>query len=186
MALQSHGIRVKIIAGAGVAAAMATVLSAATVFYKLPQGGEVSLRVLPLVLFSLVAGPMAGAAAGGVYGAINLLTATALVHWAQAPLDYIFPFACIGIAGAFVSRADRAAGRFPGTGVALGLCAAWAARLALHTLSGVLFFAEFTPSGTNPWVYSLIYNSTFLGLELIAAGAVLSFLPLGRLGADRR
>lgn len=186
MAIQKWGIKVKTIAGAGVAAAMATVLSAITVFYRMPNGGEVSLRALPLVLFSLVAGPRAGAAAGIVYGAVNLLTGSRLVHWAQAPLDYVFPFACLGITGLFLSAQERETGKFSFKGVAFGLVAAWMARLAFHTLSGVLFFSEYAPPNMNPWLFSLTYNLTFLGIELVAVGVALALLPIGRLGAYRR
>jgi len=37
-----------------------------------------------------------------------------------------------------------------------------ALRLIVHILSGVIFFSSYAPEGQNVWVYSTVYNATFL------------------------
>ena len=38
----------------------------------------------------------------------------------------------------------------------------------MHVLSGAIFFAEYA-GDANPWIYSIIYNGTFLSVETILA-----------------
>lgn len=35
-------------------------------------------------------------------------------------------------------------------------------RLASHVVSGVIFFAAYAPKGMNPFVYSVIYNVSYM------------------------
>ena len=39
-------------------------------------------------------------------------------------------------------------------------------RFVMHVISGAIFFAEFAPAGMNPWVYSSIYNGSYMLPEL--------------------
>ena len=43
-----------------------------------------------------------------------------------------------------------------------GVLTAGVARFLFHVLSGVVFFASYAPEGTPVWLYSVIYNGTFL------------------------
>ena len=39
--------------------------------------------------------------------------------------------------------------------------------LALFVVSGAIFFAKYAPEGQNPWIYSIVYNATFIIPALI-------------------
>ncbi|MDP2892529.1 MAG: energy-coupled thiamine transporter ThiT [Bacillota bacterium] len=40
-------------------------------------------------------------------------------------------------------------------------------RFLMHALSGVVFFASYAPAGMDPWVYSIIYNGTYMVPEIV-------------------
>ena len=46
------------------------------------------------------------------------------------------------------------------------------ARLACHVLSGVIFFAAYAPEGTNAWLYSFVYNATFMFPSVLISAAL--------------
>ena len=52
-------------------------------------------------------------------------------------------------------------------------------RFVSHLLSGVIFFAEWTPEGMSPIVYSAIYNGSYLIGELVVS-AVLTYIIIKR------
>ena len=80
----------------------------------------------------------------------------------QFLLDYILPFAVLGLAGLF--RKDK---QLP-----LGITVGCLARFIIHVLSGVLYFADFAPAGQSPLVYSLLYNASYLVPEFIICIAI--------------
>ena len=54
-----------------------------------------------------------------------------------------------------------------------------AGRLAAHWLSGMVFFAQNAPQGQPVWLYSLIYNASYLLPSLvISAAATVAVLPV--------
>jgi len=155
---------------AAVMVALATVLSVVVV-YRMPQGGSVTpASMVPLLVLALRRGPGVGFLAGAGFGFIQFALEPYVVHWAQVVLDYPLAFALLGLAGLFP--------RLPYVGVAVGI----AGRLASHVLSGVIFFASYAPAGMNPWVYSLVYNSSYLVPELIISMVVVMLISAGRRG----
>ena len=57
----------------------------------------------------------------------------------------------------------------------IGTIIAIGGRLFSHVLSGVIFFAEY--AGTqNPWIYSILYNASYLIPELIISIIVISLI----------
>jgi thiamine transporter len=93
-----------------------------------------------------------------------------ITHPIQAVLDYPLAFACVGAAGLLKERP------------VLGTVIAGAARFVCHVLSGVIFFSSYAPKGQSPWVYSAIYNASYLVPCLLISGVLAIFL-LKKLGA---
>lgn len=151
----------KIVYG-GMCIALAFILSYIRL-YKMPQGGSVTAgSMIPLILYSIIFGPAAGIAAGVSYGFLQFLQAETIVHWAQLFLDYPLAFGFLGVAG-MVPRHFNIRTR-----IVTGTIIAVIGRGVMHVLSGAIFFAEFA-EGANPWVYSILYNGTFLSIELVIA-----------------
>ena len=152
--------------------AVSVALAAVCSFIKvleMPQGGSVALTMIPLLFISIKRGPVVGCTAGALYGAISAMIAGVIYHPASLLLDYILAFSFLGIAGFFGKRLF---------GIIAGSCAAVALRFLSSFISGAVIFAEFAPEGQSPYVYSLIYQATYMVPELVISVAVLIFLFL--------
>ncbi|MGH4050814.1 MAG: energy-coupled thiamine transporter ThiT [Clostridium sp.] len=157
----------------GISIALATVLQLITIL-KLPQGGSVTAgSMVPIVLISLFYGPEVGFLSGFLLGIINFVINPFALHPVQVLFDYPLPFMAIGIIGYFKSRNLQ--------GILIGVVLAMVARFACHFISGVVFFAEYTPKGTSVYLYSLLYNGSYMSLETIITCIVIAILPLKRL-----
>ena len=146
----------------GMCIALAFILSYIRL-YRMPQGGSVTPgSMLPIILYSIIFGPAAGIVAGVSYGFLQFFQDGGVIHWAQLFLDYPLAFGFLGIAG-IVPRNFNIRTR-----IVIGTIIAVIGRGAMHVLSGAIFFAEYA-GDANPWIYSTIYNGTFLGVETVLA-----------------
>jgi len=139
---------------------------------EMPQGGSVSLQMLPLFVVALRWGGKAGIVAGLLFSGLKLIVEPFIVHPVQLLLDYPFAFAAIGLAGFFKDK--------PIAGVAIG----GLARFVMHFASGVVFFGQYAPEGTSIYAFSFIYNITYMGPEIIIALFTAPLL-LRRLSKDK-
>ncbi len=135
--------------------------------WEMPQGGSVSLTMIPLLLISVRRGMATGAMAGGIYGLISMLLAGVVYHPASILLDYLLAYGLLGIAGLFGKNL---------AGIVAGSCVGVAGRFISSLISGAVLFAEYAPEGQNPWIYSLGYQAAYMVPELIICIAVLVFL----------
>lgn len=118
--------------------------------FTLPQGGALSLEMAPLIFFSFRRGVRFGVLAGAVTGCAASFLDGMFEVSAAFLLDYPIAYGCIGISGA-----DRVGELIAGVSSAL-------LRLTIHTISGVLFYAEYAPQGLDALSYSLLYNGSFM------------------------
>jgi len=145
---------VQALAEIGIAIALAAVLGQLRLFV-MPQGGSVSLELLPIIFIAVRRGVVPALVAGLLYGMLQLLLPGAFVyHPAQAALDYPLAFMALAAAGLVVVRGWK--------GLILAVGLAVAGRLVFHFLSGLIFFAEYAPSWEAPWLYALTYNLLYL------------------------
>lgn len=142
----------KVLVEGALCVALSVVLSHVK-FFRMPQGGSITLEMAPLLYFSYNRGFKKGFLAGGISGVLQILTGGYIVHPVQALLDYPLAFAAMGVAGFFKGLKWD---------FALGAALASGLRLACHVLSGAVFFSHYAPAMQNPWVYSLVYNATFI------------------------
>lgn len=160
-----RGWSVPVIAELGVAIALAAALGQLRVF-TMPQGGSVSLEMLPILFIALRRGLVPGLVAGAVYGALQLILPGAFIyHPLQVILDYPLAYLAVGLAGLVNVRGIRTLGLAVGVGCL--------ARLACHYFSGLLFFATYAPKWESPWLYALTYNLLFLAPEAAITAVVL-------------
>ena len=132
--------------------------------YHLPQGGSITpASMLPMFLFSVTFGPIPGIIAGVAYGLLQFMQDFYFVHWAQLFIDYPLAFGALGLAGFY--RKNMAVSCFIG---GFG-------RFFMHFLSGVIFFASYA-GDANVWIYSLIYNGSSIGIDVLIC-IIVSMLP---------
>jgi len=135
--------------------------------FSLPMGGSLTLcSMLPIAAYACVFGPAYGFAAGFAYSLLQIIQGAWVVHWAQFLLDYIFAFTCYGIPSLFPKKLIK------------GLTVAGLARLLFSTLSGAIFFAEGAAEAgwSNAWLYSLAYNGSTIGAEVVLC-IVVALIP---------
>jgi thiamine transporter len=171
------GTRTRILVEIALSVALAAVLSLVKL-WRMPYGGDVSLEMLPILVFALRRGWRPGVVAGVLYGAVSLMFGAVLVHWAQFVLDYPLAYAMVGLAGAFaaVVRRSLVAGRGYAWWIAASVAVGALARFVVHVVSGLVFFGQFAPAGQPAWLYSLLYNGSYMIpttlLCAIAAGLI--------------
>lgn len=163
--------------------------------WRMPQGGTVSLGMVPLFVIALRRGPAVGVVTGALYGLVDFfIDPYPPVHWVQPLLDYPVAYAMCGLAGVLAAAwaRDVARGR-PSAGVARavlpGVALGSLARYAVHVVSGVVYFGQYAPPGQPVLVYSLLYNSYVIISAVACAAAasvVLPALARGAVAFDRR
>ncbi len=157
----------------GISLALSTVLQFITIL-KLPQGGSITAgSMVPIILVSLFYGPEVGFLTGFLFGIINFLVAPFALHPVQVLFDYPLPFMAIGIVGYFRSRDTKV--------ILIGVVVAMLARFTCHFISGVVFFGSYAPKGTSVYLYSFLYNGSYLSVETIITCVIIGLLPLKRL-----
>ena len=158
--------KTQIITECGIAIALAALLSFLTVV-KMPQGGAVSLVMLPLFITAYRRGVVYGILTGAVYGLVSLLIDGVIYHPLSVLLDYVLAFGLVGIAGFF--KPDT-------KGIIFGTFLGVLCRFTSSFLSGWLLFASYAPEGQNVILYSLGYQAAYLVPELIICLVVLLIL----------
>ncbi|GGE16775.1 thiamine transporter ThiT [Marinithermofilum abyssi] len=139
-----------------------------------PQGGSVSLAMVPIVILSFRRGWVAGVICGLLVGMLNfVLAATPPVHPVQVVLDYPLAFALLGTAG-WIRLQPGEKGTF--WKVAAGVTLAGLLRFLAHFISGVVWFGSFAPKGMSVWVYSFLYNISYILPDILVSTAVMALL----------
>lgn len=155
----------RVLAEIAIFVALSTALSFIIIF-QWPEGGSITFAsMVPIIWLGLRRGPKIGLTAGFVYGLVQLAVMPQIFFLLQVLLDYPLAFSCLGLAGFFQKRWALA-----------GVVVAITGRFIMHLISGALFFASFAPAGMNPWVYSGIYNGSYMLPELIISLFVIFLL----------
>lgn len=154
---------------AGVMIALAQVLSY-VILFEMPQGGSVTAgSMVPIFIFALRWGTPRGLLAGMVYGILQFILGEKYsFHIVSILFDYVIAFACLGLAGVLRHKGM--------VGVMAGVFMGVLGRLICHVISGVVVFPHYAPAGQSPWVYSILYNGSYLLPELIISMVIVGLL----------
>lgn len=143
---------------------------------SLPFGGSITLfSMLFVSLPGYFYGPKTGIAAGITYGILNFILGPYIYAPVQVLLDYPLAFGALGLSGFFNKKK---------WGLVIGYITGVIGRYIFHVISGYVFFASYAPSGTNPLVYTLAYNLTYILPELVIT-IILLCLPAVRNGINQ-
>jgi|AGTN01.3.fsa_nt_gi Predicted membrane protein len=140
-------------------------------FFEMPFGGSITpASMLPIMLFAYIYGTPKGLIVGLAYGLLQMLQGifitpleSPILQITQIIMDYGIAFMALALAGLFKRS------------FLLGIIAGGLARLVVATVSGMLFFAMYA-EGESVFVYSFIYNLTYLGPDL-AICFVIALIP---------
>ena len=159
--------------------AMAYVLSMIK-FFELPQGGSITLEMLPLVVMGLRNGTKWGCFTGFVHGLLQMILgfsnvmycATLIAQLGCILLDYLLAFTVLGLAPAVASL-------FKGNkvvGATIGAIVAGLLRFLCSFLSGWLLWGSYAPEGMSAVVYSFAYNASYMIPDIIILAIIIAIL----------
>lgn len=156
--------------------ALATVLSLFK-FADLPFGGSVTIcSMLPIVLISYRYKWKWGVFAGFVYGLVQMVLGANNLSYGTSALaviliilfDYLVAFGVIGFAGIFRDKL----GKNQPLEIGVGAFLACGLRYICHFISGWAVWSIWAPEGQPAWIYSLVYNATYMIPETIVTVVV--------------
>lgn len=131
--------------------------------FTMPQGGSVSLVMLPILLVALRHGLMTGLLIGGIVGTIQLFYGGYFLNIFQVFLDYGLSYAGIGLAGLVAPLLTKHKDLKQATLViSMAGLLGGSIRLLATFLSGIIFYADYAPVGTPVWLYSFTYNIGYI------------------------
>ena len=146
--------------------------------YELPQGGSISLEMLPMFIFITRWGFRNGLIGCFAFGILQMFLEGAISWgWVSMILDFILAFGVMGLGGLFKGKI------YPASIVAA------VARFIVHFISGITVYRIAVPTQlfnatfTDPWMYSLAYNGSYMALDLALCLIVVTALmasPLKR------
>ncbi len=141
----------------------------------LPFGGTITVSMLPIIYYSYRRGAGWGVGAGVVYSLLQMLLGfyvpPANTWWALLLcilLDYVIAFSIVGTAALFA----KPFGKHRLSGYAVGAVAVCLIRFVSSFLSGVILWGSYAPEGINVWVYSLVYNASYMIPNAVLTGVV--------------
>jgi thiamine transporter len=162
----------KIHAEIGLAVALAVVLDLvgkSLPLPRLPYGGSIGLRMLPILVVALRHGIKGGIWVGTVYGLVDFVLQGLYFHPVQVILDYPVAHAAIGLAGLFHGGLEGRGNVWYTVRLASGIMLGTLGRFVCHFVSGIVFFGEYAPPDQPLWLYSAFYNASYIIPELILA-----------------
>ena len=137
-------------------------------FFRMPQGGSVTVAMLPLVILAYRHGLGHGIVSGLLFGLLNwILSGMPQWGWWSFVVDYQLAFGAFGLS-ALVFRINRSSL----TVFIFGIVFAGVLRFTAHYLSGLLLFGEYAPEGVHPAVYSLTYNASYMIPTILLSGLI--------------
>lgn len=151
--------------------------------YRLPNGGSITIAILPLVFFAVRNGAGWGFLAGFVYGGLDYIVGHGVaIDWTSIICDYFLAYGLLGLgAGLFKGRKWSAC-----WGTLLG----GALMFLSSYLVGVFVWGKYMPEEflgmtmTTPWFYSFLYNIIWAGPDV--ALTLVIFLILYQVKPMRR
>ena len=158
--------------------ALSTALSFVTLF-RLPNGGSITAAsMVPVLAVGILYGTRHGMITAFAYALLQLVTGfyappaqSVLTVFLTVVLDYILAFGVLGLGGVLYRMCGKKAFLIPISG---GICCVL--RLICHVLSGFLIWKDTLPAGQNPMLASLLYNGSYMGVEILITVVVLLIL----------
>ena len=185
--MQKSKLTLRALTEGAVFVALAQIISYLKLF-ELPQGGSITVAMLPIFIYCARWGFGPGILVSFVYGLLQLLMDGAYAWGWQSMLgDYIVAFTALGFAGLFQKQKG---GFF--TGILVGS----AARFLVHYVVGATVWASYMPDTFfgmtmhSPWFYSFLYNISYMAIDMMLCLIIgtLIWKPLGKFirGEDLR
>ncbi|WP_019395091.1 energy-coupled thiamine transporter ThiT [Priestia filamentosa] len=159
--------RTLVLAEISIMTALAFLLDIVAQFFSLPQGGAISISMVPVLIVAFRHGIKGGLASGFLLGLLQVIVGPSQIYTpVQGLIDYLIAFTVIGFAGLtrkgiISSLTNNHTGKVI-LYVVLGSFAGSFLRYLAHCVSGYFFFAVYAPKDVPLLWYTIVYNSTYM------------------------
>jgi thiamine transporter len=142
-----------------------------------PQGGSVSIAMVPVFLMAYRWGIKGGVLTGFLLGLLQFVLGYSQIYTPiQGIIDYLVAFAVVGLAGVIASQIKNAVQQGQKSKwmvyAIVGILFGSLLRFLSHFYTGIVFFGEYAPKGQPVALYSLIYNGTYMVPSFIICAIV--------------
>ncbi|MBP1968292.1 thiamine transporter [Virgibacillus natechei] len=144
------------------------------------MGGSISFAMIPIFIIAFRWGIKGGLLSGFLWGVLQVAVGNAyILHPIQGLIEYGLAFTVLGFAGVFAKQIQK--GVKEGTiktylsYIALGVLLGTSLRFIAHYFAGIVFF-ESAIEGQPVWIYSLVYNSSYMVPSFIICSLIVFFL----------
>ena len=147
---------------------------------KWPNGGSVSLKVIPLIFIAYRHGTKWGLGTSFVFSVLTMLfgiseppVTSFLYYFLMILLDYVLAYSVMGLADLFAKPFPEKL-RLVGYGV--GAVCVNLLRFLCSFLSGWIIWGVYAPEGQPAWLYSIVYNGGYMLPNAILCAVVIVLL----------
>lgn len=146
-----------------------------------PAGGSISLAMIPVFIVAFRWGLKGGLLSGFLWGILQIAVGDAyIINFWQGLIEYGLAFTVLGFAG-FFRKPIQTAARLNNKKatflyVIFGIIVGGMLRFTAHFFAGLIFFADSVPEGQPAWLYSLIYNISYMIPAMIICIIVVFYL----------
>ncbi len=148
--------------------------------FSMPQGGSITLSMLPIIVMAFRWGIAGGMLTGFVSGLLQLLMGGYVFNAIQAALDYFVAYTFVGLAAVTLGWLlhSKAAGKKGSmvTAIVVGTVIGGLLRYLIHFIGGIVFFGSYAPEGQPVWLYSLVYNGSYMIPAILVTAVITSLL----------
>ncbi len=130
--------------------------------YSMPNGGSVSLEMLPIVIMAFRRGIKAGVITGLLMAILQMSTGGHVLSFIQIMFDYIIAFSVIGFASMFGKSLPKAV---------IGIAVVCFIRFLCHVYIGVQVWEA-------TWWVSVVYNGPYMFFSSLVV--ILAYIPLSK------
>lgn len=148
------------------------------------NGGSIGFAMIAVLVMAFRRGWFPALITGLIIGLLDVATSAQIIHPMQLLLDYIFPYAVVGIAGflkPFFDKYDDKLSRI--LWLISGTIIGGLMKFLSHYLAGVIFWTDPTYfawnlNEMNVYLYCFVYNIAFIGPSIIITAILLVILYL--------
>ena len=144
------------------------------------NGGSIGFAMIAVIIIGYRRGWLPAILTGLIMGCFDIATSAYILHPAQLMLDYILPYAVVGIGCVFkyfFDRTEKKSGKL--LWLLVGTTVGGLLKFLSHYLAGVIFWANpenfaWGLNSVSPYLYCFIYNIAFIGPSIILTSALLT------------
>ena len=143
------------------------------------NGGSIGFAMVAVLVMAYRRGWIPAVATGLLMGLLDIATSAYILHPMQILLDYILPYAVVGLVGLlrplYINSTER---KTKILWLIVGTTLGGFLKLLSHYLAGVIFWANpenfaWNLNEMNPYLYCFIYNIAFIGPSIILCAGLM-------------